>query len=97
MRQLVKSFRHILTFCAPDIAAHFTKMGLGPELFTLSWFMTYFAHVFSLEKVWYILDHVLTGHKFLVLFIAVGIIDQLRDQLLKHDFGQVNLLLMFRC
>jgi TBC domain-containing protein kinase-like protein len=49
--------------------------------------------VFPLAKIYYLWDHFLTGPAYLYLFVAVSVLQQLRDQLLASDF--TNAMLVF--
>jgi TBC domain-containing protein kinase-like protein len=43
MRQHMQSLWHLLSFHDPELAWHLNTIGIGPELYALSWFMTLFA------------------------------------------------------
>lgn len=45
MREYVGSFRTLLSFHDPELASHLFKLGLGPELYALPWFMTFYARI----------------------------------------------------
>jgi TBC domain-containing protein kinase-like protein len=47
MREYVQCFRTLLAFHEPTLSLHLTSIGLGPELFVISWFMTLFARMVS--------------------------------------------------
>ena len=86
------AYRYLLSFHDPELSAHLFTIGLGPELYVLPWFMTFYAHIFPFDKLYPLWDHFLTGPPFLLLFTAVAILSQLRDQILQWDFGQVYIM-----
>ncbi|KAI8899812.1 rab-GTPase-TBC domain-containing protein [Globomyces pollinis-pini] len=92
MREHMLTFRHLHSFHDPELAHHLHSIGLGPEFYAISWFMTLFAHVFPLDKIYYLWDHLLTGPEYLYMYMAVAILYQLRDEILKCDFTNAMLL-----
>ena len=85
------TFRYLVSFHDPELSHHLHNIGLGPEFYGISWFMTLFAHVFPLDKIYLLWDHFLTGTEFFFLYTALSILRQLRDQLLTSDFTTVSL------
>ena len=83
------TFRYLISFHDPELAYHLHSIGLGPEFYAISWFMTLFAHVFALDKIYLLWDHILTSTEFFFMYIALSILFQLRDQLLESDFTNV--------
>ncbi|KAI8907164.1 rab-GTPase-TBC domain-containing protein [Gorgonomyces haynaldii] len=92
MREYVLVFRYILSFHDPELASFLYHIGLGPELYAISWFMTFFAHIFPLDKIYILWDHFLTGAPYLFLYLGVAILQQLREQLLQSDFSTAMLV-----
>ncbi|KAI8929434.1 rab-GTPase-TBC domain-containing protein [Entophlyctis helioformis] len=92
MREFMLAFRYVLSFHDPELSSHLFTIGLGPELFAISWFMTLFAHVLPLDKIYHLWDHFLVGPPFLFIYVGVSILQQHRDQLLASDFNQAMLL-----
>ncbi|KAJ3046282.1 hypothetical protein HDV00_000095 [Rhizophlyctis rosea] len=90
MQEYMVAFRHILAFHDPELAVHMEEIGLGPELFALPWFMTLYAHIFPLDKIYHLWDAFLTGPPFLHLHTGCAILQQLRDQLIHRDFNTVS-------
>ncbi|KAJ3288134.1 hypothetical protein HK104_008324 [Borealophlyctis nickersoniae] len=92
LQEHMVAFRHILAFHDPELAVHMQEIGLGPELFALPWFMTLYAHIFPLDKIYHLWDSFLTGPPFLHLHAGVAILQQLRDQLIHRDFNTAMML-----
>ncbi|KAL2914635.1 hypothetical protein HK105_205773 [Polyrhizophydium stewartii] len=92
MREFMLAFRYILSFHDPELSSHLHSIGLGPELFAISWFMTLYAHVFPLDKIFHLWDLFLVGPQFMFIFVGVSILQQHRDQLLESDFNQAMML-----
>ncbi|KAJ8325709.1 hypothetical protein O5D80_005909 [Batrachochytrium dendrobatidis] len=91
MREFMLAFRYILSFHDPELSAHLYTIGLGPELFAISWFMTLYAHVFPLDKIYHLWDYFLVAPPFIFIYVGVFILQQHRDQLLQSDFSQAML------
>lgn len=89
------SFRHILSYHDPLLSTYCDKIGLVPDLYAIPWFMTLFAHVFSLGKVYHLYDRILVGPPAMPLCVGVGVLRQMRDKLLQRDFNDVGLLREF--
>lgn len=89
MREHMLTFRYLLSFHDPELSYHLHQIGIGPEFYTISWFMTMFAHVFDIDKIYYLWDHFITGPEFLFMYTALSILQQLRVLLLKSDFTNV--------
>ncbi|KAI9026848.1 rab-GTPase-TBC domain-containing protein [Hyaloraphidium curvatum] len=92
IQEYMISFRHILSYHDPELSTYADRIGLQPDLFAIPWFMTLFAHVFSLGKVHHLYDKVLVGPPGLPLFVGVGVLRQMRDKLLVRDFNDCMLL-----
>jgi TBC domain-containing protein kinase-like protein len=67
-------------------------IGFIPDLYAISWFLTMYAHVFPLHKIFHLWDMLLLGNSSFPLCIGVAILQQLRDQLLKFGFNECILL-----
>jgi TBC domain-containing protein kinase-like protein len=67
----MRVLRNLISFHDPELSTHLSNIGIGPELYAISWLMTLFAHVFSLEKLYYIWDCFLTGPDYMYLFIGI--------------------------
>ncbi|KAJ3256991.1 hypothetical protein HK103_004974 [Boothiomyces macroporosus] len=92
MRELMLKFRYLLSFHDPDLSYHLHHIGLGPEFYAISWFMTLYAHVFPIDKIYYLWDHFIVGPDYLFMYVGVSILKQMRDQLFECDFTNAMLL-----
>ncbi|KAJ3322274.1 hypothetical protein HDV06_003167 [Boothiomyces sp. JEL0866] len=97
MRELMLKFRYLLSFHDPDLSYHLNHIGLGPEFYAISWFMTLYARneifnqdVFPIDKIYYLWDHFIVGPDYLFMYVGVSILKQMRDQLFECDFTNVN-------
>ena len=84
------TFRYILSFHEPRLATHLHDMGLGPELYAISWFMTLYAHIFPLDKVYMLWDHIMIYGRYFFMFVGVSILKQFQDTLLSLDFNHAS-------
>nr|XP_002132164.1 TBC domain-containing protein kinase-like protein [Ciona intestinalis] len=85
-------FSHLLTFHDPLLSCHMQEIGFIPDLYAIPWFLTMFAHVFPLHKIFHLWDTLLLGNSSFPLCIGVAILQQLRGQLLQSDFNECILL-----
>ena len=85
-------FSQIITFHDPELANHFESIEFKPDLYAIPWFLTMFAHVFPLYKVFHLWDTLLLGSSSYPLCIGVAILKQLRKILLNSDFNECILL-----
>lgn len=47
-------FNHIMAFVDAKLYTHLSKMDFSPELFAIPWFLTCFAHVLPLHKLFHV-------------------------------------------
>eukprot|EP01126_Amoeba_proteus_P055313 TRINITY_DN6854_c0_g1_i5.p1 TRINITY_DN6854_c0_g1~~TRINITY_DN6854_c0_g1_i5.p1 ORF type:complete len:447 (-),score=89.97 TRINITY_DN6854_c0_g1_i5:245-1585(-) len=80
-------YKQLLSYLDPELAMHLHKERFNPDLYAIPWFLTLFAHIFSLDKIVKIWDILLISPPSLPLFIAVAIVQQLREVLLEMDFN----------
>ena len=52
MREFMLAFRYLITYHDPEVSIHMVRLGVGPEFFAISWFMTLYARkqVFFFKK-----------------------------------------------
>ncbi|RNA08203.1 TBC domain-containing kinase [Brachionus plicatilis] len=81
-------FSHLISFNEPELAAHFESIDFKPDLYAIPWFLTMFAHIFPLYKIFHLWDCLLVGSSAFPLCIGVSILKQLRNILLKSDFNE---------
>lgn len=72
----------------------YTKYFLGfiPDLYSIPWFLTMFSHVFPLHKIFHLWDRLLLGNSSYPLCIGLGVLQQLRAQLMEAQFNECILL-----
>jgi hypothetical protein len=62
MQEFLAVFMHLLAFWDPVLAHHMHTLMFLPDLFAIPWFLTAFAHVFPLDKIFRIWDSFLLGN-----------------------------------
>ena len=60
-------FSHLIAFNDAQLADHFEEIEFRPDLYAIPWFLTMFAHVFPLSKIFHLWDTLLLG--LILLFI----------------------------
>eukprot|EP00056_Hartaetosiga_gracilis_P011706 m.178631 g.178631 ORF g.178631 m.178631 type:complete len:951 (+) comp13559_c1_seq15:40-2892(+) len=81
-------FWNMLSFHDPQLWWHLEEMMFKPDLFAISWFLTCYAHVFSLDKIFVLWDALLQSSSSMLVFFGVAILLQLRSQLLSFEFNE---------
>ncbi|PFH38006.1 hypothetical protein BESB_003470 [Besnoitia besnoiti] len=76
-------FSQLLYFFDPLLATHLQAIGLGPDLYALSWLLTLFAHALDLPQLFLLWDSLLLHPPSFVLFVAVCLVHHLRVPLLQ--------------
>ncbi|KAK2151091.1 hypothetical protein LSH36_376g04007 [Paralvinella palmiformis] len=92
VQEYLAVFSHLISFHDPELSNHLTGIGFVPELYAIPWFLTMYAHVFPLNKIFHLWDTLLLGNSSFPLYIGVAILQQLRDQLLSFGFNECILL-----
>ncbi|MFH4978876.1 hypothetical protein AB6A40_005585 [Gnathostoma spinigerum] len=85
-------FNHLLAFVDAHLYSHLLHMEFSPELFAIPWFLTCFAHVLPLHKLFHVWDAVLLSDSSFPLFIGLSIMEQLRPRLISASFNDAILL-----
>jgi len=85
-------FAHLIAFHHPDLSNHLEQIGFIPDLYAIPWYLTVFAHVFPLDKIFHLWDKLLLGNSSFPLYIGIAILTQLKALLLKADFNECILL-----
>ncbi|KAJ3104208.1 hypothetical protein HDU97_009463 [Phlyctochytrium planicorne] len=86
------ALRHVINLMDPELGVHLGKVGVTGELFGIPWFMTMFAHIFPLDRIYHLWDTLLTSPDTLFLFVAFSILKQLRETILSRDFNNCMVL-----
>jgi TBC domain-containing protein kinase-like protein len=92
IQEYLAVFSHLIAFHDPELANHFDTIEFKPDLYAIPWFLTMFAHVFPLYKIFHLWDTLLLGSSSYPLCIGVSILRQLRTILLNSDFNECILL-----
>ena len=92
IHEYLATFSHLTAFHDPDLANHFEMIDFRPDLYAIPWFLTMFAHVFPLHKIFHLWDTMLLCSPEFPLCIGVAILKQLRTILLNSDFNECILL-----
>jgi len=82
------SFSMLLVWHDPQLALHLTRLNFQPELYTIPWFLTLFAHVLPLDKTFALWDAILLQPPAFSMHVALGVTRQFREELLRSDFNQ---------
>ncbi|EGD75272.1 TBCK protein kinase [Salpingoeca rosetta] len=88
LNEVMAVFWQLLAYHDPDLWTHLEDMCFKPDLFAIPWFLTCYAHVFSLDKIFILWDTLLLSPSAMILCIGVAIMKQLRAQLLSFDFSE---------
>lgn len=92
IHEYLAKFAHLVAFHDPELAVHFDSIEFRPDLYAIPWFLTMFAHIFPLAKIFHLWDTLLLGSSSFPLCIGVSILKQLRSILLASDFNECILL-----
>ena len=92
IRNYLARFMHVIEFSDPELFAHLISLDFLPELFAIPWFLTCFAHVLPLHKLFHLWDALLLADAEFPLFIGVAILLQLRPRLISASFNEAILL-----
>ncbi|WKY16745.1 hypothetical protein Q1695_001398 [Nippostrongylus brasiliensis] len=85
-------FNHLLAFVDSKLYTRLASMDFYPELFAIPWFLTCFAHVLPIHKLFHIWDQLLQRDSSFPLFIGLAILRQLRHTLIDASFNDAILL-----
>ncbi|KAE9414229.1 hypothetical protein Angca_007708, partial [Angiostrongylus cantonensis] len=85
-------FNHLLAFVDAKLFTRLVSMEFYPELFAIPWFLTCFAHVLPIYKLFHVWDQLLQRDSSFPLFIGLAILRQLRQTLIESSFNDAILL-----
>ncbi|VDM96316.1 unnamed protein product [Thelazia callipaeda] len=85
-------FYHLLAFMDAPLYVHLSRMDFRPELFAIPWFLTCFAHILPLHKLFHVWDALLLSDSSFPLFVGISIMEQLRTRLITSHFNDAILL-----
>uniref|UniRef100_A0A0K0FJK8 TBC domain-containing protein kinase-like protein n=1 Tax=Strongyloides venezuelensis TaxID=75913 RepID=A0A0K0FJK8_STRVS len=92
IQEYLAVFTQLLAFIDSELYCHLNKMDFCAELFAIPWFLTCFAHVLPLHKLFHLWDTLLLTDSSFTLFIGIAILVQMRQQLLNSQFNDAILL-----
>ncbi|EYB99559.1 hypothetical protein Y032_0121g1011 [Ancylostoma ceylanicum] len=85
-------FNHLLAFVDAKLYTRLASLDFYPELFAIPWFLTCFAHVLPIHKLFHVWDQLLQRDSSFPLFIGLAILHQLRHTLIEASFNDAILL-----
>ena len=81
------SFSSLLTAHLPSLSAHFTRLGLRPDLYLLDWLMTLFSRCLPLDVTCRLWDIIARDGQVFLFKAALGILALYEEKLLAEtDF-----------
>ncbi|KAM3725988.1 TBC domain-containing protein kinase-like protein [Dirofilaria immitis] len=92
VQEYLAIFFHLLAFMDAALYTHLSTMDFRPELFAIPWFLTCFAHILPLHKLFYVWDVLLLSDSSFPLFVGLAIMEQLRAGLITTHFNDAILL-----
>uniref|UniRef100_A0A8R1XUT7 TBC domain-containing protein kinase-like protein n=1 Tax=Onchocerca volvulus TaxID=6282 RepID=A0A8R1XUT7_ONCVO len=92
VQEYLAIFFHLLAFMDATLYAHLSAIDFRPELFAIPWFLTCFAHILPLHKLFYVWDVLLLSDSSFPLFVGLAIMEQLRTGLITTHFNDAILL-----
>uniref|UniRef100_A0AAF5RT77 TBCK protein kinase n=1 Tax=Wuchereria bancrofti TaxID=6293 RepID=A0AAF5RT77_WUCBA len=92
VQEYLAVFFHLLAFMDAALYTHLSAMDFRPELFAIPWFLTCFAHILPLHKLFYVWDVLLLSDSSFPLFVGLAIMEQLRAGLITTHFNDAILL-----
>ncbi|XP_013390013.1 TBC domain-containing protein kinase-like protein [Lingula anatina] len=92
IQEYLAVFSNLIAFHDPELFNHLDEIGFIPDLYSIPWFLTMYAHVFPLHKIVHLWDTLLLGNSSFPLCIGVAILKQLKDRLLTFGFNECILL-----
>lgn len=84
-RQSTHLFSALLRFVDPELELHLQAIGMEPEIFSGSWFSTWFAQLLPLQQLLMLWDAILLRLPQFPLFVGVCLIHFFRQALLGTD------------
>lgn len=92
LSEYLTMFVLLLEFVDPELAAHLDSLDFHPQLYAIPWFLTCFAHVLPLHKLFHLWDSLLLADATFPLFIGIAVLIELRPQLIHAQFNDAILL-----
>ncbi|EDV24530.1 uncharacterized protein TRIADDRAFT_11272, partial [Trichoplax adhaerens] len=92
IKEYLAVFSQMIAYHDPELMDHLDNISFIPDLFAIPWFLTVYTHVFPLLKIFHLWDALLLGNSSFPLFIGLGLLFQLRSELLSSGFNECILL-----
>ncbi|XP_067948169.1 TBC domain-containing protein kinase-like protein [Watersipora subatra] len=92
IQEYLAMFSQLIAFHEPELSNHLEETGFSPDLYAIPWFLTMYAHVFPLHRLFHLWDTLLLGASVFPLYIGVAILQQLKSRLLTYGFNECILL-----
>lgn len=82
----------LLAYTDAPLFCHLKSLDFHPELFAIPWFLTSFAHVLPLQKLFHLWDSVLLADSSFPIFVGISILSHIRNSLINAQFNDAILL-----
>ncbi|CAJ0934078.1 unnamed protein product, partial [Mesorhabditis belari] len=92
IQEYLSVFNHLVAYVDADLYNCMKEMDFYPELFAIPWFLTCFAHVLPLHKLFHVWDRLLLGDVHFPLCVGLAVLHQLRSRLIEANFNDAILL-----
>ncbi|KAI6226486.1 hypothetical protein M3Y99_01287500 [Aphelenchoides fujianensis] len=92
IQEYLSVFMQLIAFTDAQLYDHLKELDFHPELFSIPWFLTSFAHVLPLHKLFHLWDSMLLADSSFPIFVGVAILGHLRNSLMNAQFNDAILL-----
>ncbi|KRY78910.1 TBC domain-containing protein kinase-like protein [Trichinella pseudospiralis] len=92
MQEYLGVFKMLIAFYNAKLYNHLSKVNFQPELYAIPWFLTMFAHVLPLHKLFHVWDVLLLGGNAFPLCIGAAVLCDMEDRLLHCEFNECIIL-----
>ncbi|CAI5454432.1 unnamed protein product [Caenorhabditis angaria] len=92
IQEYLAVFNHLLAYVDAQLYTHLADLGFFPELYAIPWFLTCFAHVLPMHKLYHVWDYVLLHDTSFPLMVGLAVMKQLRPRLIDSSFNDAILL-----
>ncbi|KRZ53675.1 TBC domain-containing protein kinase-like protein [Trichinella nativa] len=92
MQEYLGVFKMLIAFYNAKLYNHLSKVNFQPELYAIPWFLTMFAHVLPLHKLFHVWDVLLLGGNAFPLCIGAAVLCDMEDRLLQCEFNECIIL-----
>ncbi|EGC31378.1 hypothetical protein DICPUDRAFT_82742 [Dictyostelium purpureum] len=86
LSEIMLNYQQLMAYHDPELLIHLIDIQLEPNLYAIPWFITVFAHVLPIDKLEILWDSILLCPSSLPNFIAVSMLTQFRNSILKMSF-----------